>query len=220
MKYLSAALLIICLSISVLAQDSKFELGVQGGPSITSIRYLNGERKAFKSAAAFSGGFFFQYNLNKTFSLRIDPSYEQKGYKIKNDFTDSQGNVTGEGKVRGNFDYITLPLLLRASVGNKVKYFVNAGPYMGLLLYQNNIVQKPLFEGAKRTFSNTNAYKTTDIGITAGIGLTIPIKDKFALSLEIRNNLGLMNIGKSSTENDKTNSTNLLIGFAYKFGRK
>jgi len=220
MKYLSAALLVICLSTIVIAQDRKFELGVQGGPSITSIRYLNGDRKAFKPMAAFSGGFFFQYNLNKTFSLRIDPSYEQKGYKLKSTLTDSQGNVTGEGKVRGNFDYIMLPVLLRASIGNKIKYFVNAGPYVGLLLYQNNIVQKPLFKGAKSMYSNTTAYKTTDIGITAGIGLAIPIKDKFALSVEIRNNLGLMNISKSSTGNDKTNSTNLLIGFAYKFGKK
>jgi hypothetical protein len=172
--------------------------------------------------AAFSGGFFFQYNLNKNFSLRMDPSYEQKGYKIKQQLTDSQGNPISKGKIRGNFDYITIPLLLRANIGNKINYFVNAGPYIGFLLSQNNIVQAPLFDGAKVTYTNTSYYKTIDIGITAGIGLAIPIKDKFALSIEIRNNLGLTNINKNTNKDYgiKTNSTNLLVGFAYKFGKK
>ena len=66
----------------------------------------------------------------------------------------------------------------------------------------------------------TSDYKTIDMGITAGIGLAIPINDKFSLSAEIRNNLGLTNISKSSSVTNKTNSTNLLIGVTYKFGKK
>jgi len=51
--------------------------------------------------------------------------------------------------------------------------------------------------------------------------MLVPLKNKFAISFEIRNNLGLINVLKHPDINNeaiKTNSTNLLIGFTYKLG--
>jgi hypothetical protein len=222
MKYLSVLLLAISLSIYSFAQDNKFEIGMQGGPNISSLRFQN-QTFAVKnnSLVAFSGGLFFQYNLNKTFSLRADPGFERKGYHYNYNYNYPLPNISNE-KVRESFNYLTIPVLLRASIGNKIRYFINAGPYIGFLLSEKERDTPP--NQATLIYNNTNYYTKTDLGITAGIGLAIPIKDKFALSLEIRNNLGLMNINNNTFENGsdniKTNSTNLLIGFAYKFGAK
>jgi hypothetical protein len=168
--------------------------------------------------AAFSGGLFFQYNLNKTFALRADPGFERKGYFASYTYNIYQNNSTE--KDRANFNYLTIPILIRASIGTKIRYFINAGPYIGFLLSEKEKYTPP--NSASLIYNYTSYYKTTDIGITAGLGLAIPIKENFALSVEIRNNLGLMNINKNTIENGtgkiKTNSTNLLLGFAYKFG--
>jgi len=218
MKYLSTVLLAI-LSISTFAQNSQFELGIQGSPGIAFMRINTHKAKVTNTPmASFSYGLFLQYNLNKTFSLRVDPSFERKGYIYNVTFTNQFGSLDGASKNHENFNYITIPILLRAAVGNKIRYFINAGPYIGFLLSQKTTYTAS--NDLKFVYNNTNSYKTTDLGITAGIGLSIPIKDKFALSVEARNNIGLINIRKSSNSNDKIFSANLLIGFAYKFGSK
>jgi len=218
MKYLSAALLAIILSTYTFAQDSKIEIGVQGGPNVSFMRFQNQTfTEKNNPLVAFSGGLFFQYNFNKTFSLRADPGFERKGYFDKYIYNNWVSNTTTE-KDRQSFNYLTVPILLRAAVGNKVRYFINAGPYIGLLLSEKERDNPP--NQSSLIYNNTSYYKKTDLGITAGIGLSIPIKEEFALSIELRNNLGLMNIGTSSSGNIKTNSTNLLIGFTYKFGKK
>jgi hypothetical protein len=216
MKYFLSLLLVISFSTYLFAQDHKFEIGVQSGPSITRIRYLSGATDLFKSKAAFSMSMFFQYNLSKNFALRIDPGYENKGYYANYTLTDANGAIIREAKEIGNFNYINIPVLFRASMGNKIKYFINVGPYMGVLLSQHSIYDSPYSGKSKDT--GTNYYKTLDFGITSGLGLAIPIKENFALSVEARNNIGLINISNSSNSNVKTLSFNLLVGFAYKFG--
>lgn len=218
MKYLLSLLIGTILSVQTFAQNTKLEIGVQAGPSITRIRYFNGATDAFNSKAALSMSMFLQYNMNTNFALRIDPGYENKGYYANYHITDPNGTVIRAAKAVGNFNYITIPILFRASTGNKIKYFINAGPYVGFLLSQHTVYDSYLYGTTKE--NGTSNYKTLDFGITSGLGMAFPIKDKCALSVEARNNLGLMNIGKSSNSNDKTVSFNLLIGFAYKFEKK
>jgi hypothetical protein len=81
MKNLSILLLAITVSTTAFAQDYKYEVGIQGGPNITNIRETNQNTASIKPRLGFLAAIFFQYNLNKTFSLRIDPTFEQKGTK-------------------------------------------------------------------------------------------------------------------------------------------
>ena len=112
-----------------------------------------------------------------------------------------------------------MPLLVRASIGKKIKYFFEAGTFFGYLIKQTDISEATKYL-PKTTTDNTSGDKRFDTGVTAGFGLTIPIKDKFLISCEIRNNFGLYNVGMYVINDGtiKTNSTNLLISFAYKLG--
>lgn len=146
----------------------------------------------------------------------MDPGFEQKRYNRTYTFTDQGGNVVGDFKTTSRFNYITVPVLLRASIGNKIHYFLNTGPYIGFLLSS-----KFKYDDDNSTINYTKNYHTADIGITAGIGLAVPIKDKFSFSVEFRNNFGLYNI--SNVQNSSTTLTtysgNLLCGISYAIGK-
>ena len=217
MKYISGALLLITVSLSTYAQYNKFELGVQGGPNVSFLRFQKTPGIKNSPLFAFTGGLFFQYNVTKTFSLRVDPGLERKGYCDQ--FPFGPPNDQNE-KDRESFNYLTVPVLLRAAVGNKIRYFVNAGPYVAFLLSEKDRETPP--NEATLVYTSTSYYQTTDWGVTTGLGLSIPVHEKVSISVEVRNNLGLTNINKNSGEYGtiKTNTTNVLFGLAYKFGSK
>ena len=134
--------------------------------------------------------------------------------------TDAVNNHVDKVIVRSNFDYLTLPILFRVHGGKKLRYFFNAGPFVGLLLQQTFVVKSEL--NPTTVEDNTANDLPFDFGISSGFGLSLPIQPTFALSLELRNNLGLANVSAAPIRNGgsiKTNSTNLLIGFSFGIGQ-
>lgn len=205
-------------------QQNKFDIGLDGSPSIIFLRGNDIIKQYHQPTVGYSGGLFFQYNFPKTFSLRTGISFERKGSEFNSTitYTDIIGNIIGSEKIiaRIHFDYLTMPLLVRATVGKKIKYFFNAGLFFGYLVKQTFVYKQSTYLPAHTT-DNIDNDKRFDTGVTAGLGLSIPIRDKFLISCEIRNNLGLYNVSKVQVIDNgtiKTNSTNLLIGFTYKFG--
>jgi hypothetical protein len=202
----------------VFGQQNKIDLGVEGGPSITFQRGNEILSTYNKLNIGFSCGLFFQYNFPKIFSLRANIAFERKGSSMSFSTIDTNG-ISTVIKGHSNFNYLTIPVLFHTTFGNKVKYFINVGTYIGYLISQSYIYKNNLFPPD----NSTSQYKPFDFGISGGLGFIIPVKDKFAISCELRNNLGLLNIAKGEIYNDgsiKTNSTNLLIGITYKIGIK
>ncbi len=216
MNKLRTLILIVVLFCSSLlfGQTNKINVGLEIGPSLRSLRgndFLKNNEISF----GFSGGLTFQYNFTKLLSLRTNISFERKGLTKKIQATDEFGKPIGETTIQSNFDYLTIPLLARFTFGKKIHFFVNAGPFMGYLLKQKEVV-----EAFEDYTDNTDDFKRLDFGITTGLGMSFPIQDKLLLTIEIRNNLGMVNTSHISIVNDgsiKTISTNLLFGIAYRF---
>ena len=209
---------IFFLSSGVFAQTAKLKLGIEAGAGITSLRGNPILEKYQKSDVGFSSALFLQYNLRKTFSIHTSIGFERIGTKSKNGFAvDSFGNPLGDAKTRTHYNYLSMPILLRASVGKKINFFVNAGPYIGILLNQTSITK---IEGGQTVKDeHTKDFNTVNFGATSGLGVSIPINSKFDISFEARDNLGLSNINKVEGSNNaiiKTNSLSLLAGIAYK----
>ena len=197
-------------------QASSFEIGIEGGPSLISLRGNETINNHHKTTIGYSAGFSLQYNFKKIISLRTNIAYEKKGSIVRAERTDIYGNSLGEIDIHTNFDYLTLPVLVRVTFGENVQYFINAGPYFGHLIKQTFVSED--YNG-QQTIDNTFNDKRFDVGISTGLGISIPIKTKFSASFEIRNNLGLYNVSEVPVLNNgriKTNSTNFLFGFAYK----
>ncbi|MCC6691151.1 MAG: PorT family protein [Bacteroidia bacterium] len=224
MKYLTLSILIAVLTTAAFGQQNKIDIGLVGSPSIIFLRGNDIIKQYHKPAVGFSGGLFFQYNFPKIFSIRTDIQFERKGSLVTGTiyYTDNFGNVIDSEKWTDyfHFGYLTMPIIVRATIGKKIKYFFNTGLFSGYLIKQTEIYGATKYL-SKKTTDNIDNFKRFDFGATAGLGLIVPIKNKFSISLELCDNFGLYNVSKLAVINDgtvKTNSTNLLIGFAYKLG--
>lgn len=217
MKTLSFSILLLFVGLSAFAQDSRFETGLELGPNGSRIWGNESVETFMDRRIGFAGGAFVQMNMNSWFSLRSHLSYEQKGSTQTSHPTDMNGNSLGTYHFRGNFHYMTLGFLARATIGNRVKYFLNAGPYFSGLMKQT---EESWGDNVTRVkHENPYDFKPFDTGISSGIGLSIPTGSKVSFSFEIRNNLGLYNISKSKMIIDNGTvqhvSTNFLFGLSY-----
>ena len=207
---------------SLHAQNSMFDLGLEGGPNLSTI-LVNSNLYDFDPEPAIfgSGGFIFQYNFKNFLSLKTGFSYQRKGYQLTDiPFSDASGNMLGTGKTSSRLDYLTFPVLVKASFGKKVNFFVNAGPYAGYLLKKTD---RTKINGSSTTYTddlsyNYNGMNRWDFGIAGGIGIAIPIRTYWVISVEARNYSGLLDIAESNNTKWLTNTTDLRVGVAYKLG--
>ena len=141
MKRIILFFLTILSVSSIYSQQNKIDIGLEGSPSVTYLRGNNFAKDNHYPYIGFSGGLFFQYDFQKTFSLRTNIAFERKGSLTDIIITDKNGVPIGQFAPPNNFDYLTLPILLRATLGRKVKYFVNAGAFSGYLIKQTIVLK-------------------------------------------------------------------------------
>jgi hypothetical protein len=207
-------------------QSKTNDIGIECGPGLSIIH----AKTEMYSHSGFSmggiSGVFYQYNFNKIFSIRIASNYERKGSRLE-----SKSDQLPPGDFIYHFDYLSLPLLFKVSLGNKIKVFANTGPCFSYLM-NKSLYFKPKSGKIYKLDGETNDFKSYDLGILFGLGMSIPIRDRFLFSVEIRDNLGLMSIRDNYEQLDTsgyiegdvgqrfkayTNSASFIIGFAYRF---
>jgi hypothetical protein len=210
---------LLCFSAQSFAQETKCAIGFEAGPGRT-FSHGNPELWANTQAATrVFAGMSFQYYFNNTISLRTGLAHEQKGHIMKAQFVDPNGLSISIVTVKAKFSYLTVPVMVRATFGKKSHCFVNAGPFIGFALSHKTQIEFPDKTELEQDHSAT--FKATDLGISAGAGLVFPVGSNLDLSLEMRNNLGLLDINKleSDTRAFRTNTLNLLVGLSYKIGQ-
>lgn len=222
MKSILIALSFISIGTSSLhAQNSMFDLGLEGGPNLSTVSITSKFFEANTKPVAFgSGGFIFQYNFKNFLSLKTGLSYQRKGFQFpEGPLVNIDGYFIGTGKTTYSLDYMTLPILVKASFGEKVQFFVNAGPYVGFLLGKNERF-KSITNDSEQIYQNKDmtGLKRWDFGVAGGVGIAIPIKTFWVISIEARNYTGLSDIAESPNAKWFTNTTDLRVGVAYKLG--
>ncbi len=206
---------------SLNAQNSMFDLGLEGGPNLSTMLVSSTLFDFDPQPAIFgSGGFIFQYNFKNFLSLKTGISYQRKGYQLNGiSVTDNAGNPTGENATASSrLDYLTFPILVKASFGKKVNFFVNAGPYVGYLLQKTDRMKINSSSTTSTDDLSNNGMNRWDFGIAGGIGIAIPIRTFWVISVEARNYSGLLDIATSNNTKWLTNTTDLRVGVAYKLG--
>ena len=214
---LTTSLIFSCV-VFLIAQENKMNVGITIGPSIIRAHGAGVNSKFAKSAIGFSAGLSFEYLFSENLSFFTAAQYEKKGYAYHFIFTDNKGTILKEENYPINYNYLTFPLLTRyyIHIGSKTTLYVNAGPYIGLLISQISIF--PIMNGDETIRGNYTKYsKTFDLGPSIGLGGILPISDKIDIEYELRENYGLLNTDKTSSSYPlKTNSVNLLVNFKYK----
>jgi hypothetical protein len=193
------------------AQKNRFDVGIEGGPNLSFFIQKGTAYSGNRTPNIFaSSGIIFQYNCKKVFSFRTGLSYQQKGY---------QTAVYGQenAKSTSRFDYLTLPFLVRATFGKKVHFFLNVGPYIGFLIGKTD---RLAIESYEPIGNEKEDYRPRDFGFAGGLGIAVPIKKHWMISLEARNYSGILDIHIHPGVNGYvlTNTTDLNLGVAYRLG--
>ena len=212
-----ALLACLCTSVRGNAQKSNIILSIEGAPS---VRWSTGNtfiKEFHYPTLGFYGGITAQIPLAKRWSVVTGVGFEHKGSVVKFETTDFNAVVTGKANIYYNLDYLTMPILIRASFGKKIKYYFNAGFYYSYLLAAgsttNNSNNLPNYKENHKSIT-----KSSDVGASIGGGIRIKIAPKWTMPIEIRSNHGFLNISKPPVINNgsiRTNATNLIVGLSY-----
>jgi hypothetical protein len=204
------------------AQVNNIYIGPEGGPGLGVLWGSSDAKQDRVPIAAGTAGYAFQYNFTKIISIRTDLAYERAGTDYAWWLQINQTGPPSKVRVKDQFDYMTVPILTRATFGERIGFFVDAGPYFGALMAMREIWLQP--DLPKSVTNYVSFFKRFDIGITEGLGVMVPLGTMFAVSFEARNNTGFYKLDKNPIYGYpnptpyyvKTNTTNFIFAFIYK----
>ena len=210
MKYTSIIVFIL-ISYTSKAQDSKFKIGLIGGPNYTSLFGNEVIKNAYNSGFQYNVGIGLDYHLVKRLSLISGLLLEQNYSYVDIHFTDQFGTPTYSTVAKSTFHQLNLPIALKIKlIDRKLNLYTNIGTNFQYLTKYVYSADDGLIT---RNFNQTNDYNRFNIGLITSLGSSYKITKFWNLSLEVRNNLGLSNAAKNG--NLKINSTSLLFGIHY-----
>lgn len=188
----------------------KLSMGIEIGPSLTTIFNQQAEYDKTNPAIGTTGGLTFQVFINRLISFRSSYLFQMK---VENPKYGEMPvidllNTASPSYKHTNFYYIGIPILLQFNMGKKIVFFTAIGPNINLL-FKSVTVDKSNDSQTKKSKNNTIALGT---GITTGFGILIPLRERFAMTLEARNNFTLLPM--SDYQTPKFYSLDFLIGFS------
>ena len=202
----------------------------------SNLDYSDSVNASFKPG--FNVGTVLNLEVTKIFSLQFELNYSLQGRIVKGAFDENL-------KHKANDHYLNLPAMLRYSwKGNKVKYFVNAGPSLSYWLggsgkISSSSLADQEIDAVKYRISFSEPKDETgrifiqeanrlQIGVDFGAGVQIPVKRGQNLMLEARYSLGHSYLGKSNSvinyisdysDNLETSNSVINVSAAYVFNR-
>ena len=215
MKRLNPTLFLGCLVLSFTSNSQiDHTIGIQLGAGTTLWSNPgNGNGKNKIVVATPIAGINYQYNISEKIGLNPGLYFQQATIATKIIFTDEMGNILSEGGQYERNEQFTLPILAKLSLGQKTKFFIQAGPSLSLVFRQSVYFKGPYAElGNSTTATSTSKFRT---GFTAGLGMNTPIGENLILSFEFRDNIS--EFPQSYSNNGVlTNYVHAFLGLNYK----
>ncbi len=212
------------------AQDAP-RFGLKAGVSLANIAGKDlgkgfSSLKDFSNLVGANAGVMADFSLSDHFSIHPELLFSQKGAKITNTDSYSNGSIavfsTTTGQVR--LSYLDLPVLGRGKFGG---FFVEAGPQVGFLMAQKHETTTtavytaggiPVTETSSDKDDSRNGTSKFDLGYVLGVGYQLPQ----GLELGVRYNGGISNLDDSKGASDDFRVRNSVFQFqvGYLFGGK
>lgn len=205
MKPFLPILLLAIISINpVVAQKkdafkSEFYLGVGGGAMSTSLDFMPTIQQAFMMGV--KGGISTKVITEKHLGLVAEVNYAKRGWTEEFDpeLDFSYSRI---------LDYLEIPVLTHIYFGKKLRFIVNAGPQISILLNDKQTMSQALADDIAEKqaadpeapigvqYSSSDALKKFDYGLTGGAGLELKM-GRGNLNLEGRYYFGLGDLFES-----------------------
>lgn len=223
-------------------------LGAHGGISIPDLRGSDTDiySRGFESRQGPYFGLTAEFSLAARFSLAVDLNYTSQGgirtgmqpitMELPPGLPVPPGTLLyADFRNETILDYVEIPVLGRCTFGDKVRFFIGAGPYIGLLvravaltegtsaLYLDEagtvpIVIPPATEpvevdlGAETDVKDS--LETVNIGLAGGGGVAVPLGPG-DLVLEARFQLGLTTLQKDPETDGHTQTGAVVVSLGY-----
>lgn len=224
MKKSLLMLFVVLLSASYAFAQDRHKFGINAGLTYSNFRGMNIPTFQFEYGFGFLVGVSYEQYLNDKLSIKANLSYDKKANKATSEI-EYRGSVFEEPAVvtqelSFQYDYVTLPILMKYDFTNESSFFVNGGPFVGYLLSSrivDNTSTNNLYPDTQSS-TTTNYNNRLDYGLTLGFGKAFRINDENSIVVEIRNNIGFAKTNKDDTyqgDSVQTNSFNLLVGWAF-----
>ncbi len=215
-RYLTLTTFFVCvLGTMIYAQASRASFEVAGGPGFS---FLPGSTSP-PDKIGFQIGLFSSIRINNLFSIHTGISFDRKGSKYSSvrlhDFQNAENDLLDL-----NYDYFSIPLVLRITFHKPFKFYINSGLY-GALLHSSMLISNGLYEGYI-CHNNTPFAPAFDYGLVNGLGVLIPLHKQVELTAELRNNRGLSDVRGDPDyflHEDtpvRTNLTTLMLGVSFR----
>jgi len=254
MKNFYFSVLCVLFYTAVSAQND-FYLGVKAGVSIPNLTSGSGNSNPVANGWSSSLGPYFGlasvYTLNQKWALQVELNYASQGGKKSGvqaiptaDFASSippgvqvPTYLYANFKTVARLNYLELPVMIKYSIplNEKFDFFINAGPYAGLLLSAKNVSSGTgnVYLDAQETqqiptqllpqpvsFAGTQDIKSSlkqfNTGIQGGVGISLKIKNNL-LFFAASGNYGFITIQKSSADGqNNTGAATATLGYLIK----
>lgn len=210
--------------VSVSAQthySSNISFGAKAGADMSKVMFSPSVGQIFKPGAV--AGLMFRYVEENHFGLIAELEFAQRGWK--DDFEGAPYNYSR------TVNYLSIPVLAHIYFGRRGRFFLNAGPEIGLVLGESTsmnfdpsqIAQLPDFPFKGNMWSQLSlpVSQKLDYGITAGLGGEFFASERHSLCIEARFYFGLGNLMKSGRTDpfSASNSMSLMatVGYWFRF---
>lgn len=192
------------------------KFGVQAGATYAGIRGNPGAEEN-DYAVDYLIGASIEVPINERLSFIGNLNYERKSFSREIQTQEDPFDPIFQPvnlDVRATLHYIAVPLDLKYYLDPAKKFYVNGGLFAGFYLDNTLKVDGDKVEDE----SGDDIFKTLDFGLNLGLGMRIPLDNKNDLNIELRDNLGLVNISDVPVMDDgtvKTNSVNLIVSWQF-----
>lgn len=191
---------------ATLAQSQSWAIGMHFGENLSTLR---GNAKT-DYQPGFMGGLHASHYLTENVVLRLEANFERKGTRIEglNPNPDPGAPNFGDDY---RFDYLSLPVMLRYSIGNKAKFVVGGGASVDYLIRQRT-------DFGELSTNELGEYRRFDTDLVGTMGGAVPVGEKWTFSLEMRGLWGLVRVDKPdglAPELGRNLSWGLLAGINY-----
>lgn len=205
-KMIIVLLFVLTLASVEMTAAGKSVFGLKIGADSASLTNNIFIKSTWERYMGFTAGVFFSLALTDNLDVQPELLIVQKGIHGKGLNVD-QGVI-----LIFRFNYLEIPLLFRYSFsggeGRAPRPYILAGPYLGFKLSAKETLEYSNETVAKKDVE----IKNTDFGLTAGVGLSIPIGSGAALA-EIRYSHGFSEVFKGSEMNN--NVWTAMIGYQF-----
>jgi opacity protein-like surface antigen len=190
-------------------------VGLQAGPVFSSLQ--GNFAQDYKSTLNGFAGFSFEYRFNETVSFVANANYDRKSFRedYQNPYY-SGPYVLPSYTEKLLFQYLNVPLMVRAYIDPDKQLYTNVGVSINYLIDMSNKLESEGYNDGSAPLQFESLFNKTEFGVTLGLGYNFEVSTTANLSVELRDDYGLSDIMKPGNKsNADFNTARFIVGYSF-----